>query len=194
LESRYSVPVFVNNDGNCFVLGEKYFGKAKGCRNVAGMVIGTGLGTGIIANGALYTGGHCGAGEFGVIPFRDKTLEDYVSGSFFRHRSGTPGEIVAERAMAGDAGALELFAEFGRNLGEAVKIVMYAIDPELVVLGGSVSKVFSLFESALRESLADFAYQRAIRDLRIEVSETEQVQLLGAAALCFEYSASSIQR
>ena len=68
LEERYNVPVNVNNDANVFVLGEKYFGCAKGFSNVAGITLGTGLGGGLVINDKLYSGKNCGAGEFGEIP------------------------------------------------------------------------------------------------------------------------------
>ncbi len=52
LTERYRIPAYVNNDANCFVLGEKYFGKAKGYSNVVGVTIGTGLGSGLIRSSA----------------------------------------------------------------------------------------------------------------------------------------------
>ena len=186
LEERFRVPARINNDANCFVLGEKYFGKAQGLANVAGMVVGTGLGTGIIMNGQLCSGSHCGAGEFGVIPFRDGILENYACGQFFQRFYHVRGEELAERARTGDREALRIFREYGVFLGEAIRIVMYAVDPELVILGGSVSRSFEFFRETLREPLRDFVYSRAARDLRIEVSDLEHSAIMGAAALCLE--------
>ena len=186
LEERFQVPVRVNNDANCFVLGEKHFGKARGLENVVGMVVGTGLGAGIIMNGQLCCGSHCGAGEFGVMRFRDGIVENYASGQFFRRCHQTSGEELAEKAQAGDPEARRIFREFGTILGEAIQIVMYAVDPEMIVLGGSVSKSFEFYQESLRDSLRDFIYTRSARDLRIEVSELEQSAILGAAALCLE--------
>src|SRR5579863_8072475 len=54
LENRYNIPVFVNNDANCFALGEHYFGKGKGVEDMIGLTIGTGLGAGIIISNHLY--------------------------------------------------------------------------------------------------------------------------------------------
>jgi len=188
LQERFQVPARINNDANCFVLGEKHFGKARGLANVAGMVVGTGLGTGIIMNGQLCCGSHCGAGEFGVIPFREGILENYASGQYFQRFHQVPGEELAGQARAGDREALRIFREFGTLLGEAIRIVMYAVDPEIVVLGGSVSRSFEFFRETLREPLRDFIYSRAARDLRIEVSDLEHSAILGAAALCLEGS------
>ena len=63
LEERYSIPVLVNNDANCFALGEKHFGKGVGYRSIIGLIVGTGFAGGIIVDGKLYPGRNCGAGE-----------------------------------------------------------------------------------------------------------------------------------
>jgi glucokinase len=56
MKERYELPVFINNDANCFALGEFYFGKGEGADSMVGLTIGTGLGTGIIINKKLYEG------------------------------------------------------------------------------------------------------------------------------------------
>ena len=68
LQERFSVPVYINNDSNCFALGVKLFGEGRKYRNLVGMTIGTGVGTGIIINGELYSGQNTGAGEIGSLP------------------------------------------------------------------------------------------------------------------------------
>ena len=148
LEERYRLPVYVNNDANCFAAGEKHFGKLGPYDNAVGLIVGTGLGAGIIANGRLYSGANCGAGEFGMLPYLDRNFEAYASGQFFDRVHGTSGRETAERAARGDRAALEIFAEFGRHLGEAVKAICYAVDPEIIVLGGSVSKSYRFFRAA----------------------------------------------
>jgi glucokinase len=186
LEERYRLPVYVNNDANCFAAGEKHFGKLGPYDNAVGLIVGTGLGAGIIANGRLYSGINCGAGEFGMLPYLDRNFEAYASGQFFRRVHGTSGREVAERAGRGDAKALEIFAEFGRHLGEAVKAMCYAVDPEIIVLGGSVSKSYGHFEAALWRAFQSYAYSLAKERLKIELSETENIAILGAAALYFD--------
>jgi len=187
LAERYGIPAYVNNDANCFVLGEKYFGKAKGYSNVVGVTIGTGLGSGLIIDNRLYSGTNCGAGEFGMVPFRDRVLEYYASGQFFTNVYGIRGETAAKRAEQGDQEALAMFAEFGKNLGQAVKTILYAVDPEMIILGGSVSRSFRLYGRAMRETLATFVYPRSLQKLRIEISELANAAILGAASLCLEF-------
>jgi len=183
LEDRFHRPVLVNNDANCFAAGEKYFGKGKKYQNLVGLTIGTGLGAGIIIAGQLYNGSNCGAGEFGSIPYKDSILEHYCSGQFFTGVHGFKGSELYKMARQGDKRALEIFLEFGGHLGEAVMIIMLAVDPEAIILGGSVSRAFPFFEESMRERMKAFPYPHAVQRLAIETSAEPQIAILGAAAL-----------
>ena len=186
LEAKYNIPVYINNDANCFVMGEKYFGKVKDYRNIVGLITGTGLGSGLILNNQLYSGENCGAGEFGMIPFRDHDFEYYCSGQFFVNAHGTNGEAIHQRAEQGEAAALEIFTQFGSNLGEAIKMIMLAVDPEIFVLGGSVSKSFKFFKEAMWKSIRKFVYGHSADKIKVEVFETNHIAILGAAALYYD--------
>ncbi len=186
LEDRFERPAFVNNDANCFAVGEKHFGKGKKYQNLVGLTIGTGLGAGIIIDGRLYSGSNCGAGEFGSIPYQDSILEHYCSGQFFTGEHGIKGSELYQRAGQGDKAALEIFRQFGGHMGEAVMIIMLAVDPEAIILGGSVARAFAFFEEAMREKLKSFPYPHAVRRLAIETSTEPQVAILGAAALYYD--------
>ncbi|QXD15372.1 ROK family protein [Rhodocaloribacter litoris] len=183
MEARYDLPVFVNNDANCFALGEQRFGKGRGCSSVIGLILGTGFAGGIVIDGKLYEGVNCGAGEFGMIPYLDGIYEDYCSGQFFLKRYGRSGAQMYEDALAGDRQALAAFSEFGNHLGQAIKTVLFAYSPEVIVLGGSIRKAFSFFEADMRSALASFAYQSSLQQIRIEVSANDHIAILGAAAL-----------
>ena len=63
LRERYKVPVYVNNDANCFAIGEKYYGAGQEFSNFVGVTLGTGLGGGVIVDDYLYAGSNCCAGE-----------------------------------------------------------------------------------------------------------------------------------
>ncbi len=186
LERRYRVPVYVNNDANCFALGEFHFGQGRGFQHMVGLVVGTGLGAGVILNSHLYSGANCGAGEIGTIPYREQTFEFYASGQVFARDHGENGALIHARAMKGDIDALRILDQFGEDLGMALMTALYAFDPELIVLGGSVSRSFPFFEKGMWRALARFAYQRALKRLLIRVSEEPQIAIMGAAALCLD--------
>ena len=67
MEKEFSLPSAVDNDVNCFALGEKHFGIGKQYRNFVGITIGTGIGAGIVIDGKLYRGSNTGAGEIGCL-------------------------------------------------------------------------------------------------------------------------------
>jgi glucokinase len=186
LERRFHRPVYVNNDANCFAVGEKYFGKGLRYRHLVGLIIGTGLGAGIILNGRLYSGPNCGAGEFGMVPYKDSILEHYASGQYFTRTYDVRGEEVHSQAQRGDREALAIFERFGAHLGDALMIIMLAVDPEAIILGGSVSRDFSFFERAMRERMKVFPYHKTLERIVIEVSDQPQIAILGAAALYYD--------
>jgi len=186
LENRYHIPVFVNNDANCFALGEHYFGKGKGADDMVGLTLGTGLGAGIIINNHLYAGPNCGAGEFGCVDYLDNNYEFYCSGSFFNNVYGLNGEEVFKNAQKGDAQALKLYGEMGTHLGNAIKLVMYTYDPKLIILGGSVQLAYEYFEKTMWERIKTLVYPKSVEQLKIERSALENSGILGAVALYFD--------
>ncbi|MEX2601381.1 MAG: ROK family protein [Balneolaceae bacterium] len=188
-EERLKIPAFVNNDANCFAIGEYYFGKGRPYESLIALNIGTGFAGGVVINGQLYEGRNCGAGEFGTIPYRESMLEHYCAGLFFQREHNTTGKELAKRAAAGDPEALEIFSEFGRHLGYAMKVVLYSYDPEAVILGGSVSHSFPYFRESMEEEMSDFAYSNTLKNLSLELSEEPDIAVLGAAALCRQGSA-----
>ncbi len=183
LENRYKVPVYINNDANCFAVGEKYFGKAKAYKNVVGVTLGTGLGCGLIFNGKLYEGSNCGAGELCNIPYLSHNIEYYASGQFFSDEKKVNAMDIFNRAKNGEPSALALFAEYGHHVGETLKSILYAYDPEVIVLGGSATQSFDFFKETMYEALQDFAYRNVLSKLKIEISDLENSAIFGAAAL-----------
>jgi glucokinase len=184
VEQRYKLPVYLNNDANCFALGEKIFGKGKSYENFIGLSIGTGIGMGIIINNDLYNGVLCGAGEVGMLPYKDGIMEEYSSSFFFSKNYDKSAEELSCSAANGNKDALQAYAEFGFNLGECIKSILYMYAPEAIILGGSISKSYPLFKESLELSLKSFAYQKQIEDLKIETSNYEGIAILGAASLC----------
>ena len=186
MEERYNLPVIVNNDANCFALGEFYFGKGKSSNSMIGLTIGTGLGSGIIINKKLYSGFTGGAGEFGMIDYLDKCYEYYACGQFFKNVYNLDGEIVFKLASEGNIEALEMYKEMGRHLGNAIKAILYALDIELIILGGSVRHAYPFFNDTMWQQIKTLAFQRSPRLLQIEISALENSGILGAAALYYD--------
>jgi glucokinase len=188
LEEKFDVPVHVNNDVNCFILGEHGFGQVRDFQNVVGIAIGTGLGGGIIIDNKLYCGTNCGAGEFGLLPYRDHNIEYYCSGNFFEVFHNTSASEVYNAAKDGNVKALEIWEEFGAHLGEALMAVLYSYDPDAVIFGGSISQAHEYFGNAMLARLRKFDYPESIKKLKVFYSNTPGINLLGAAALVNPYT------
>jgi glucokinase len=186
MSDYFNKPVYVNNDANCFAVGEKYFGKGQPYANFVGLTVGTGLGAGIIINNHLYSGRLCGAGEFGCIFYRDRTIESFASGQFFKEK-GLDGKLMFKRASIGDPVALRLFEEFGIHMGRAVANILFALAPEAIIMGGSVSRAYKFFGESMNEFLEDnFPYKRLYNQLSIEISDAENMGILGASSLVLD--------
>ena len=182
LEERLGREVRVNNDCNCFALGEQRFGAAKGYDNVVGITLGTGVGAGVIIGGKLYTGQLCGAGEIGSLPYLDADYESYCSSQWFK-RHATDGKTMAIEAAKGDETALKLWSEFGHHLGELIKVCLWAYAPEAIVIGGGLAASYSLFEPSMMETVNTFPYAPIARNCKIMTATLPNAGLLGSSLL-----------
>ena len=188
MQERYGVPVFINNDANCFALGEYYFGQSTKVDSMIGLTIGTGLGSGLIINQKLYNGKNGGAGEFGMVDYLDKFYEYYAAGQFFKNVHNVSGELVFEDAKKGNITALKMYDEMGAHLGNFIKILLYSLDVDLIVLGGSVRHAMPFFTKMMWQQIETFAFKKSLKNLEIKVSELQNAGVLGAAYLQYDSS------
>lgn len=186
LENEFNVPVYVDNDANCFAYGEKIFGKGKNFQNFVGITLGTGVGGGIIQNHHLLSDSNCGSGEFGEIPYRDSILEDYCGSRFFIREAAQTAYDVASSAKNGDMRSIGLYHEYGKHMAVLVKIILLVLDPQAIIFGGSISQSFDLFERSMFENLKDFPYPKSVENIQILTSDLNNVGILGAGALCIK--------
>ena len=114
------------------------------------------MGAGIYTNGKLYCGANCGAGEFGMLSYKDGVYEDYCSGKYFASNLKTTGKEVFCDAEKGDKDAIKIFNDFGFHIGQAIAAIVLTIDPEIIILGGSVSKAFKYFKESMEKVLSIF--------------------------------------
>lgn len=171
MQERLGVPVVVENDVNAFLAGEASLGAVRAHRNVLGIALGTGVGGALWLEGALYRGPTAGAGEvghmpgFGVDPCtcgQSGHLETLAAGPAierrYRTRGGPPvtdgAAEVASRARAGDAAAVQVFADAGWGLARAALMVAAILDVGDVVVGGGLSGAADLLGPAIDAALA----------------------------------------
>jgi glucokinase len=182
VEKRFNIPVSVNNDSNCFALGAAAKLGAKE-KVVVGITLGTGLGVGVIVDGKLLDGTHCGVGEIGALPYNGHDYEEFCSKKFFTAR-GWQGKAASEAAENGSPAVLAMFNEFGKHLGEFLTVVMYAYDADRIVFGGGVANSFKLFKESMEKTLAmRYPYVKALENLKIEALPQGDIPVFGASQL-----------
>ena len=184
IEEEFNVPVYVDNDSNCFAMGECRYGAFAGHSDFVGITLGTGMGAGIIKNGLLIPDAHCCSGEFGTMSYLDGIYEDYTGGPFFQRQYGKSGEVLSEAARKGDSYAQEAFNTYGRHLGNAIKTIIMAVDPPLIIIGGSVAAAHELYEEAMWESIRKIPFSSILENFQVKFTATKNIAILGAAALC----------
>jgi glucokinase-like ROK family protein len=164
LAEHYSLPIIVDNDVNLAALGELWFGAGQNTQNMVLVAIGTGIGSGIIIDGALYRGSTEASGEIGhMIPGREFLGKDYLNfGALESVASGTGIAERARRALESRRGSLDLenllaeevfkaarqgqdwaltiINETADYLAIAIANLAVSFDPELIVLGGGVTR------------------------------------------------------
>jgi predicted NBD/HSP70 family sugar kinase len=169
LEKRLGRAVRIANDANCFALSEAVDGAASGADVVFGVILGTGVGGGIVVHGRVITGANAIAGEWGHNPLplprpedlplplcycgRRGCIETFVSGPGFAadhaHRAGErlTAEEIARRAAGGDRACEASLARFEERLARALAGVINVLDPDVIVLGGGLSRIERLYRT-----------------------------------------------
>ena len=184
LEDRFGVPVFVNNDANCYAMGAYglYPADAKP-ESLVTVTLGTGMGIGIVDHGRLICGVNCGAGELGYLDYNGGCLEEFCSKQFFAKYNVDSYEL-SKAVAAGDAEAKSIFDEFGRHLGYAIALLMYAYDPSHVVLGGGIANALPLFRDSMMETIRKkFPFSANVDKLHVDVQTSGETPIIGASLL-----------
>ncbi len=162
-------PVRVENDGNCFVLSEAIDGAGAGAWTVYGLTAGTGLGGGMVVGRALNRGRNSAAGEAGHVPLPwlkpedfplppcycglEGCAEQYISGTGLarEYRAVTrrvlTGEEIMAAAESGEADAAAAAERLHDRFARYLSVIVNLLDPDVIVLGGGLSKVPSFCEN-----------------------------------------------
>ena len=159
VQEKYNIPVYMNNDANALILGESILGAGKGNNIVLGFTLGTGLGCAIVIDGKLLMGATETAGEIWTSPYGKGIIEDVVSGSGVSKiyqkltNKNLLAKEIADLARSNDNEAINAWQEFGRALAFAMAWSINLIDPDIIILGGSISSAIDLFGETMNSFL-----------------------------------------
>jgi fructokinase len=149
LEKALGREIRLENDANCFALSEAVDGAGKGAAVVFGVILGTGVGGGIVANGRLLPGANAIAGEWGHNPLPLPRDSDLPLPECYCGRKGCIETYLSGPAMTRDQGegAMDRYEE---RLARALAGVVNILDPEVIVLGGGISSIRRLYSNVPR--------------------------------------------
>jgi glucokinase len=192
IEKEFDLPVFMNNDANSMILGECFWGAGKGFESVLGITLGTGLGCAIILDKKIWMGATETAGEIWISPYKDGIIEDVVSGkgisTLYEKLSGhkVTAEEIATLASYGDKSAKAAWDEFGKAVAYTLAWSVNLLDPDTVIIGGSIANAIDLFLPSLQESLRKNICPVPGQNLRIVRTQLgDNAGFIGAAALVY---------
>ena len=182
--------VKAGNDANVAALGEMWQGAAKGCRDVIMVTLGTGVGGGIIVDGKVVAGfdgaggeighitvnahekeqcncGQCGcleqyASATGVVRVAKRTLEKTSEDTALRKHADLTAKDVFDEAKAGDKVALEVVDEVCGILGAALSNIACVVNPEVIVIGGGVSKAGDILTDAVKKHFVATSFHACV--------------------------------
>lgn len=213
LSELTGLPCRAGNDANVAALGEMWLGGGKGHRNVLMITLGTGVGGGIVVDGRILAGAHGAGGEIGHIHVKDGEesccgcgnkgcLEQYASATGIARlerewleKSDEPSVLrdreisarsVFDAVKEGDTLAEKIADEFGAYLGKAVACMTAILDPEVIVIGGGVSKAGPVLLDYVRKAYEPVAF-KSTRDTAFALAELgNDAGIYGCAKLILE--------
>ena len=204
ISDKFQLPVTLTNDANAAAIGEMMYGAAKGMRDFIMITLGTGVGSGIVANGHLIYGHDGFAGELGhtiVIPngrihagtAKKGSLESYASATGLRltaieflEKNKKPSllrkvpadlldsKAVYDGAIEGDELAIEIFNYTGKILGLALANAVMTTSPEAIILFGGLTKAGDFILKPTRDSMEENLIQVFQNKVRILISHLKE--------------------
>ncbi len=206
LQDKLGIRIELANDANCFALAETYWGvvkqKSPDAKVVFGIIMGTGVGGGIVINGKIWNGRHGIAGEWGH-NFLDESggpcycgktgcVEKVLAGpSLQRYYNSITGnmitlkEITQRHLQGSDKAATETMQRLHHFFGKAVAVVVNILDPDVIVIGGGVGNIDSVYTEGF-ESLKQYIFNNRVDVEILKPSLGDSAGVFGAAALVVE--------
>jgi len=193
IQNRFKLPTFFDNDANCFTLAEAIFGQGKYYEAVVGITLGTGVGGGLVINKKIFHGRN-NAAELGHITINydgpksrcgnNGCIEAHVSarGITAIHRGSEPYTINM-LACKGNPKAMKTYEKMGYYLGIGLANILYAFDPDIIIVGGKISNAWKFFNRSMSKTVKERYFSKPCLIVK---SKLKDAGILGAGALVLE--------
>lgn len=183
LEDEFNTKVWINNDVNCFILGEKYYGMCKDFKDIVCISLGPNVGASIIVNNKLFF-------ENNYTFYNAKCLSvpcyDCVRiyrSSFIRTMEELNFLLKGYKDDMADDPDHEIWADLGVLVGRLVSILLCNYDPQVIVLGGHLAKYYVHFSESMDKYLEKFIHPQVLLNMIIFASIVDHQQALGATSM-----------
>lgn len=198
IEALTGIDFVMANDANLFALAEASYGCARGYPTVFGVILGTGVGGGIIANGKILEGCHGIAGEWGQVTLDPNeqasvygtrgTIEAILCGpgleAFYERTTGQRKKLKDIAATtASDPAAQATIDRLTDYLAQALSIIIDILDPHAIVLGGGVGNIEALYTPAMREKIRARIFNPTFEAALLKPTFGDSAGVFGAAML-----------
>ena len=198
LEKMLGHKVEIQNDANCFAMAEALYGAGKGKNLVFGVIMGTGCGGGIVYKGEVFTGPQAIAGEWGHMSIdpagpvcycqQRGCVETYISGGGlekrYAERYGEKKKFqeIEKEYYAGEPRAKEFMAWFFDRYGRCMANLINIMDPDIVILGGGVSKFDAIYTEGL-EQVKKYIFSDSLDTPIVKHQIGDSAGVIGAALI-----------
>ena len=209
-ESRYGVPVYVENEAHAAAAWAHHYGPRPGARNLVYLSIGVGSAAGVFVDGVLLRGKQGFAGQVGHTFFADNGIRcscgkngcwvTEIGAMAVRRKLAEAGVVMPEesqphgdwiesiyaRVKKGDAAIEKVLESVGAQIGSGAARLVHTFNPSILIVGGRLGKLMSLFEPAIQEALLEQTLPIMAESLQIVVSDSGEDHLMGAFATVFD--------
>jgi fructokinase len=198
LERILGRKIEIQNDANCFAMAEALHGAGRGKKLVFGVIMGTGCGGGIVHQGEVITGPQAIAGEWGHMSIAPDgplcycgqrgCVETFISGggleARYAERFGAKRSFkeIVQDYYAGEPKAVEFMKVFFRNFGRSLANLIDVLDPDVIVLGGGVSKFDALYTEGVSE-VAKYVFSDRLETPIVKHQLGDSAGVIGAALI-----------
>ena len=198
LENLLGRKIEIQNDANCFAMAEALHGAGRGKKLVFGVIMGTGCGGGIVHKGEVIVGRQAITGEWGHMSITPDgptcycgqrgCVETYISGggaeAHYAEKFGIKKSFheIEKDFYAGEPQAVEFMKIFFRNFGRALANIIDVLDPDIVVIGGGVSKFDALYTEGVAQ-VAKFVFSDSLETPVVKNQLGDSAGVIGAALI-----------
>ncbi len=177
IQKKLKVTVELDNDANCFLLGEVIqTGFNQRYQNILGITLGSGVGGGIWLNNQIYHGENGSAAEFGwmVVGQRKSGMlffEEVCSQKWFLKNFQKESVEIYSLAKTQDKTALNIWRNYGENLGISLANLINIFDPGLIILGGGISRAVEFFNQPMKNKVQELVIFSKGKNIKIITSQ-----------------------